>query len=421
MMEVQEPWLNYLPNGESIMILEEVIAGTVSGLAYALTSAILIIFLSMIFKYLTNETFPWLVSIIIGLGIVGIGDGLLGIVKEPTPLSVTRIIVASLILVWATHEGDKLATLLPKKKIHVTSPLKFTGRQNYVALKVPDERDISDIPGRPRVSAVLKKELSGKEFLLPSGLHTEELVKMVRRRIISDWDLGDVELELDEHDRFAYFAISAREEGLSGDLREGFVALPLKYGEAPGGLVSGDIVAVHSGEDCLIDSAEVKEVNDASKAITLIVSAEDVHRCIGKESSQVVALARPKKILTVKEIMTRNVRVVTPDSSLVDAISLMTQHRIGSVIVARDGKPIGILTDGDALQALGGRSLRRKPSKVEDIMSQPVIETSDDSSVNDALAIMRNRNVKKLAVTSEGRLVGIITSTDIFKATSTMT
>ncbi len=403
------------------MILEEVIAGTISGLAYALTSAILIIFLSMIFKYFTNETFPWLVSIIIGLGIVGIGDGLLGILNEPTPLSVTRIIVASLILVWATHEGDKLATLLPKKKIRLTSPLKFTGRQNYVALKVPDERDISDIPGRPRVSAVLKKELSGKEFLMPSGLHTEELVKMVRRRILSDWDLGDVELELDQHDRFAYFAISAREEGLSGDLREGFVALPIKYGEAPGGLVSGDIVAVYSGEGRLIESAEVKELNDTSKTITLVIAAEDAHSCVGKEVSQVVALARPKKKLTVKEIMTRNVRVVTPDATLADAVSIMTQHRIGSVIVAHEGKPIGILTDEDALQVVGGRGLRRKPPRVGDIMSQPVIETSDSSSVNDALAIMRNRNVKKLAVTSEGKLVGIITSNDIFKATSAMT
>ena len=81
------------------MILEEIASGIISGLVYALISSTFIIFLSMIFKYFTNETFPWFISTIIGLGIVGISGGLLAILDEPTPLSITRIIVASLILV----------------------------------------------------------------------------------------------------------------------------------------------------------------------------------------------------------------------------------------------------------------------------------------------------------------------------------
>jgi len=402
------------------MILEEITSGIISGLIYALISSMFIIFLSMIFKYFTNETFPWFISIIIGLGIVGISGGLLAILDEPTPLSITRIIVASLILVWATNEGSKLAARLPKKKMHLISSLGVIGRQHYSVLKVPDERDINDIPGKPRVSLVVKKELSGKEFLMPADLPTEELVNRVRRRLLADWGLGDAELELDQQGRFAYFAISAKEQGLSGELKEGSVALPVKYNEVPSGLASGDIVRIYSGNDLLIDSVEVKGVNESSKTITLILDTKDLEKCVGKEVTQIVALPRVRENLTVKEVMTRNVRTVKSNASLYEAISLMNQHRIGSVIVAEEDRAIGILTDGDVLQGIRKGRLDIKSTKVRDLMSEPIIQISDNLSADEALAIMRNRNVKKLPVTSEGRLVGIVTSNDIFRAASLM-
>jgi len=402
------------------MILEEIASGIISGLVYALISSTFIIFLSMIFKYFTNETFPWFISTIIGLGIVGISGGLLAILDEPTPLSITRIIVASLILVWATKEGDKLAARLPKKRIHLISSLGVIGRQHYSVLKVPDERDINDIPGKPRVSLVVKKELSGKEFLMPADLPTEELVNRVRRRLLVDWGLGDAELELDQQGRFTYFAISAKEQGLSGELREGFVALPLKYSEAPSGLASGDIVKLYSRNDLLIDSVEVKGVSESSKTITLILDAKDLEKCVGKEVTQIVALPRVRENLTVKEVMTHNVRTIKSDASLCDAISLMNQHRIGSVIVAEEDRAIGILTDGDVLQRIAKSRSDTRSMKVGDLMSKPIIEISDNCSADEALAIMRNRNVKKLAVTREGKLVGIVTSNDIFRAASSI-
>lgn len=159
--------------------MEEIAQGVVSGLIYGVISSVFIIFLSMIFKYFTNEPFPWFVGIIIGLGIVGISGGLLSILDEPAPLPVTRVLVASLILVWAT-EGGKLAARLPKKKVPLISSLGMIGRQNYLAIGAPNESEINDIPSKPRVSMVVKRELSGKEFLLPTDLPSEELVNRIR-------------------------------------------------------------------------------------------------------------------------------------------------------------------------------------------------------------------------------------------------
>lgn len=230
------------------MVLEEIAQGVVSGLIYGVISSVFIIFLSMIFKYFINEPFPWFVGIIIGLGIVGISGGLLSILDEPAPLPVTRVLVASLILVWATKEGGKLAARLPKKKVPLISSLGMIGRQNYLAIGAPNESEINDIPGKPRVSMVVKRELSGKEFLLPTDLPSEELVNRIRRRLLADWGLGDAELELDQQGRLTYFAISAREQGLSGDLEEGFAAVPVRYDEAPSGLAPGDTVTLYPGE-----------------------------------------------------------------------------------------------------------------------------------------------------------------------------
>jgi CBS domain-containing protein len=326
--------------------------------------------------------------------------------------------VASLFLVWATKEGDRLAALLPKKGR--LSSLGIIGRQSYLEIRVPDESEINDIPGRPHVSMVLKRELSGKEFLLPSDLPSEELVSRIKRRLLTDWSLGDAELELDQRGRFTYFAISAKEHGLSGDLEEGFVAVPVRCDEAPSGLAPGDTVRVYSGGDVLVDSAEVKGMSEADKTITLTLDEQNLSKCIGKQVTQIVALPRTKKALTVSEIMTRAVRTVKPDATLRDAISTMNEHRVGSVIVAEQDKAIGILTDRDILQRIEKRPLGISSIKVRELMSGPVVQISPNSSADEALAIMKNRNVKRLAVTSEGRLVGIVTHADIFKVTSSV-
>lgn len=398
------------------MILTEIISGILSGLAYALISSVFVIFLSMTFKYFTNETFPWFVSTAIGLGIVGISGGLLAILDEPTPLSITRILVASLVLVWATNQGDKLATLLPKKKIHFG----MISRHNYLALKVPDERDIIDIPGKPRVGMAVKKELAGKEFLLPADIPREEIVNRLRRRLLADWGLGDAELELDQQGRFGFFAISAREQGLSGDLREGSVAVPMMCDAIPICLASGDIVMVYSGNEVLLESAEVRGVNEASKTVTLILDSKDLQKCIGKEATRIVVLPIIGRKLMVNEIMTRNVRTVTPQASIAQAVSLISQYKIGCVVVVEEGKPIGILTDGDVLQRIEKNHPDINSTKARSWMTHPIVEISPNSSVEEAMAIMRNRNVKKLPVTSEGSLVGILTSNDIFRASSFM-
>jgi len=402
------------------MIVEEIASGIVSGIIYGLMSSVFIIFLSMIFRYFTGEMFPWFISIPMGLGIVGISGGLLALLDQPTPLSVTRIMVASMILVLATNQGNRLGTNLPRKKISLISSLRAIGRQDYFTVRIPDEREIDDIPGKPRVTVGVKRRLSGTGLLLPADLPREELENRIKRRLLTDWGLGDVELELDRGGRFIYLAVSAREQGLSGGLREGFVAFPMRYQAAPNGLAPGDFVRIYSKNDLLIDSVEARAVDEAGKTITLVLDVKDEEKCVGREATQVVALPRPRKGMTVREIMSRNVCTVRPDASLLETISVMNERRVGSVVVVENDKAIGILTDRDVLQRMGKGRLNLKSTTVRGLMSEHLVEISPDTPVDEASTVMRSRNVKILPVTSEGRLVGILTSDDIFRATSIM-
>lgn len=400
------------------MIVEEIVSGVISGVIYGLISSVFIIFLSMIFKYFTGETFPWFVGVAVGLGIVGTGGGLLALLDQPTPLSVTRIMIASMILVVATNEGNKLGARLPKKGIPLISSLRAIGRQDYLTIKVPHERDIMDIPGKPHVNVVVKRRLSDTELLLPADLPREELENRIKRRLLTDWGLDDIELELGQRGRITYFAVSAREQGLSGSLKEDFVAFPMSYNTAPRDLALGDVVKIYSGKDLLIDCVETRGLDEDNKVITLILNAKDLQKCVGRKATQIIALPRAKDRIMVKEIMTRNVYTVKPDASLREAISLMNEHRIGAIIVMEEDKAIGILTDRDVLKRMEKNRLNVKSTRVRDLMSEPLVEISASSSVDEALTIMRSRNVKNLPVISEGKLVGIVTSDDIFRTTS---
>jgi len=399
------------------LLITDIISGITSGLIYGLISAVFIAPLAMIFRYFTKERFPWLISIILGLGIVGISGGLLALVDQPTPLSVTRIIVASIILVWISNEGDKLTTRLPKtKKIPFISSWIESSRQNYLVVKLPAERDIRDIIGRPGVSSVVKKELEGSEFVFPEDIPIEDLIRRLRRRLITDWGLGDVEIELDQKGRVTYFAIGAMTKGLSDVLKEGYVAFPIKYQDIPNGLTQRDLVQVYSGNELLLNFVEIQGVNEDNKTLTLILAAQDLPKCLGKKITQIIALPRTKEMLKVEDLMTRHIHTVGPEASIRAAISLLNRYRVSSVVVMENDKPIGILTDRSILQQIGKkRIIDLRLTKVRALMSTPLVEISPEASVDDALNVMRNKHVKKLPVTSKGKLVGIITSNEIFR------
>lgn len=120
--------------------------------------------------------------------------------------------------------------------------------------------------------------------------------------------------------------------------------------------------------------------------------------------------------MKVSSIMTANVRTVNPKESVRKAVKLMNRFRIGSVVVVDDGKIAGILTERDILKRVV--AVNKKPESIncKSVMSRNVRTIDTDDSVVNAIDIMARNKIKKLPVTEEGELVGIVTATDILKS-----
>ncbi len=111
--------------------------------------------------------------------------------------------------------------------------------------------------------------------------------------------------------------------------------------------------------------------------------------------------------MKVKEVMNQAV-VVEDDVNLKDAARIMIKKNIGSLIVMRKGKIIGILTNTDLL-----RNIEHLSKKIFDVMSRNVVAIEEDDSLDEAALLMREHKIKRLPVLKKGELVGIVTSTEI--------
>jgi CBS domain-containing protein len=110
--------------------------------------------------------------------------------------------------------------------------------------------------------------------------------------------------------------------------------------------------------------------------------------------------------------MTREVKIISPEKSIKDAAGTMTKFKIGSLIVVKGERPIGVVTEGDVSRAVG-KGLDSRTGVVSKIMSRKLVVTTPDERIEAAAKQMAEANVKKLPVISDGKLVGILTQTDI--------
>ena len=123
---------------------------------------------------------------------------------------------------------------------------------------------------------------------------------------------------------------------------------------------------------------------------------------------------------SVSSFMTKNVKTETEDQNIQSACRSMHQNDIGSiVIVKRDTsndnyKPTGIITERDVVRIVGSldQSLLKQP--LRELMSKPLITITPNNSLKDALQIMQQKKIRRLIIVENERVVGIITTKDLF-------
>ncbi|MBE0512252.1 CBS domain-containing protein [Candidatus Bathyarchaeota archaeon] len=120
--------------------------------------------------------------------------------------------------------------------------------------------------------------------------------------------------------------------------------------------------------------------------------------------------------LKVADVMVEDVITVEEKTTIKKAVELMNKHEIGCLIVVKRGKPAGIVTERDMLKRVLLESKDPEKTKVNEIMSKPLIVGKPQMDIEDAVKLMFKRNIKKLPVADEGYLVGLVTLTDLVRS-----
>jgi CBS domain-containing protein len=117
--------------------------------------------------------------------------------------------------------------------------------------------------------------------------------------------------------------------------------------------------------------------------------------------------------MLVAEIMVEDVVVCDPDTTLRTAGKRMLDRGAGSVVVVRDGVPVGILTETDTVRVGVVTDRSFDDVAVSEVASHPVVTVPGDATVRKAVSRMTDERIKKLPVVEDDKLVGIVTRSDI--------
>lgn len=117
----------------------------------------------------------------------------------------------------------------------------------------------------------------------------------------------------------------------------------------------------------------------------------------------------------VKYIMSQNVVTIAPESSMAEAAVVMGGKHIGSLIVVKYETPVGIVTERDLLSKVLARGKDAKKEKVEDAMSYPLNSIAPTAKIKEASKAMIKKK-GRLAVFDVGKLVGIVTASDLIRS-----
>jgi CBS domain-containing protein len=118
-------------------------------------------------------------------------------------------------------------------------------------------------------------------------------------------------------------------------------------------------------------------------------------------------------IVIVRDVMSKDVKVVRPDTTVKEVVATMNKFNIGSIIVVQSDRPVGIITERDILRRQVESCLAPETLTARQIMTSPLITIDPAATLEEAVKLMAKKKIKKLVVMNEGRLSGIITYTDI--------
>jgi CBS domain-containing protein len=118
---------------------------------------------------------------------------------------------------------------------------------------------------------------------------------------------------------------------------------------------------------------------------------------------------------TLGAIMTRKPATIKPDASVRKALQLMIRQDVESLIVVKNGEPLGIVTERQLarLSSRFAKTLYERP--VTRLMIRQLVTLPPSTPISDAIEVVLEKRIRSLPVVDQGHLVGIVTGRDLLK------
>jgi len=115
----------------------------------------------------------------------------------------------------------------------------------------------------------------------------------------------------------------------------------------------------------------------------------------------------------IRDIMQKNVITIESDKTALDASIILREKEISFLVIIESEKPTGVVSERDIVRKIAAEDLVASSISLEKIMSKKFRWVSPDSSIEDAVQKMLNNNIRRLIVLENGKLVGVVTQTNL--------
>lgn len=122
----------------------------------------------------------------------------------------------------------------------------------------------------------------------------------------------------------------------------------------------------------------------------------------------------------VKDVMSSPVLTIDFKKNARDAGKLMRKHRKGFLVVTENNKPAGVLSESNLIEEVVNKNVKADKIKLKDLMHEPIIAVDPEDDILTASRKMKENNVHRLPVVSNGKLLGVVSLTDIAKTSPEM-
>ena len=115
----------------------------------------------------------------------------------------------------------------------------------------------------------------------------------------------------------------------------------------------------------------------------------------------------------VRDIMEKNVITIEHDKTALDAAKILSEKDISFLVIIENDIPLGVLSEKDFVRKLAAENRQASNTPISEIMSYKFRWVEPSTPIEDAVQKMLNNNIRRLLVLDNGKLIGVITQTDL--------